>query len=376
MTSIGLLGYASGYGLPPSILTTPTPANPKQAGGTQAPEPDAASPVTVTLSEAAKAAIKAQADTPSLDSVTAAALKTIGQLLTAAGATGAISGGQATIDLSGLDRRSLFAVADNATGAFTADEQTVAADTLATSFENALAGPVAASRVTGDYASIYKAALAYLDKAGPEEKASPAWTQERAEVANGLQQVNANPGALPDDGTGDPVAAYVKALDGADPTTTRRDILEVAGDVRTALDQQYAAAPASGGATGAIDLSDLDDRSLAAMALNEGDQFSAHEVLAAKTEVRARSASSVLASYGQSGDAGAFSSDLIGRYSSMSDEERQAQGWTPEVFAKLVQNYKLSQTLGSMAGGGAGSLLATPDGASGSGSSSLLDFLT
>jgi hypothetical protein len=375
MTSIGLQGYASGYGLPPSVLATPTPANPRPAGGAQAAEPDPGSSVTVTLSDAAKAAIRAQADTPSLDSVTAAALKTIGQLLTAAGETDAIVNGQATIDLSGLDRRSLFAVADNANGAFTADEQTVAADTMASNFENALAGPVAASHVTGDYVSIYKAALAYLDKAGPEEKASPDWTQERAAIANGLERVEANPGALPADGTDDPVAAYVKALDGADPTTTRRDILDVASDVRTALDQQYAIATTSGAATGAIDLSALDDRSLAAMALNEGDQFSAHEQLAAKTEIRTRSASSVMASYSQS--AGAFSSDLISRYSSMSDEERQAQGWTPQVFAKLVQNYKLSQTLGGIAGGAGGSgLLAGPDGASGSGGSSLLDFLT
>ena len=70
------------------------------------------------------------------------------------------------------------------------------------------------------------------------------------------------------------------------------------------------------------------------------------------------------------------------RAAPLSDEERQAQGWTPEVFAKLVQNYKLSQTLGDVSGGGGSALLAGLDGSSGSalssgsGSSSLLDFLT
>ncbi len=163
------------------------------------------------------------------------------------------------------------------------------------------------------------------------------------------------------------------ALAGATPTTTNRDILKVAGDVRSVLDAQYASAP--DGQADAIDLSSFDDRALAAMALDKGDQFSSREIAAAKAEIRDR-ASSGLSGYAPNGGAthsSALGSDLITRYASMSAEKRQAQAWTPDLYEKLVQNQQLSQKLASL--GGASGSSGNPYLAGADRPMSLLDFL-
>lgn len=369
MTTLGQQTYAlhsaTAYSRP---ATLPLAGQPRGAQG-QAPAPSGGD--TVTLSDAAKAALKGQADLPPLDGVVSAARSALDKLLSEAKASDAISDGEPAIDMSGLDRRSLFAIASNQGGGFSADEQAVAAYTMGNNFGDALAGPVAASRITGDYAGVYKAALAYLDKAGPEEKAAADWARQHDALTQGLQQASANPGTPPAGIADDPVAAYVTALGGAAPTTANRDILKVASDVRAALDAQYAADPSL--QPDQVDLSAFDDRSLAAIALDKGDQFSAREVLAAKGEIRNRTASS-FASYGANGgaaDGGSLGADLISRYAGMSDEERQAQGWTPELYAKLVANEQLSQRLASMLGGS-----SNPYAAGAGQTMSLVDYLT
>lgn len=367
MTSIGpqayTSNYAGGYGL------APTSAEARKAAEERAAEQGGAGAggraVNVTLSDAAKAAMSLANDP--IDGVVSAARGVIDKLLAAAKASEAITGEKPNIDLGGLDRRSLFAVASNQGGGFTAGEQKLAAATLSAKFESALAGPLAASRITGDNAAVYKAALAYLDKAGPEEKASPDWAAQREAVVKGLQQLAAKPGVLPSGVENDPVAEYIEKLDDAAPSPATRDILKVAGDVRTVLDAAYAKDPDA-----APNLSAFDDRALAAVALNKGEQFSDEEVFAARAEIRDRAAGNISAGYGSIAEAnasGSLGANLIARYAGMSEEERQAQGWTPELYAQLLESHKLSQKLADMAGG-AGSYFG------GGRSSSLLDYLT
>ncbi|MBU1375880.1 MAG: hypothetical protein KKE02_23125 [Alphaproteobacteria bacterium] len=374
MTSISSLPYAAANAstyTAPAPVPTPTPAAP-QGEATSTPAP-AASAVKVTLSDAAKAALKAQAEAPTIASIAAAARSAIDKLLAQANTKVAIIDGRATIDLGGLDRRSLFAVASNAGGGFSATEQTLASATMAFQFEDTLAGPVAASRITGDYAGIYKAALAYLDKAGPEEKASAKWIAQREVLAKGYEQATATPGVAPKL-PNDPVAAYIAAQAEDTPIVGPRDITKVADDVRAALNAQYAKA---GDPDAAISLADFDDRALAAMALNKGGLFSPAETRAAQVEMRDRTNERMTEAYGSNiaaGSSATLGRDLIARYAGMSAEEREAQGWTPELYAKLVQNYQTSQKLTSMGASLAGGLYG--GGSETTGQPSLMDYLT
>src|SRR5687767_2001830 len=113
MTSINSLPYASSNTSAYAAPAPPTPPAPPQVE-TAATPTAAKSAVSVTLSDAAKAALKAQAETPTLASITAAARAVIDKLLAQAKTNDPLIDGRATIDLGGLDRRSLFAVASNA----------------------------------------------------------------------------------------------------------------------------------------------------------------------------------------------------------------------------------------------------------------------
>jgi hypothetical protein len=376
VTTIGATAYANVYTNSAGSSGAAPAASAQPAGNTAAAESTNGPAVTVTLSAAAQAALAAQSSAPSAADVAAAARQSIDSQLANAQTAAAASGdAPAPLDLSGLDRRSLYAVASNQGGLFSSGEQALATGTLADQFQAALAKPLAAARVTGDYAAIYQAAQTFLAQAGPEEKAGASWAQQSAAVANGLQEATKTPGVLPTDVPNDAVAAYVTTQDKNLPAASARNILDVASDVRTALDAQYAAADPGGTTTdgGTIDFSSLDDRSVAAIALNEGSAFSAHEVLEAKAEVRTRTATAVTASF--SSGSGALGQDLMTNYENMSPEERQAEGWTPELFAQVSANYQISQKLGGS--GGYLSALLTPDasGASG-GASTLLDYLT
>jgi hypothetical protein len=363
MTTIGPQTYAANSAAA-YLLATPAPASPKATTDDAASSASDSPAVTVTLSDAAKAAMQAQ-DDPT-DSVAAAARSAIDQLLADAKAKAVMSNGKPTIDMSGMDRRSLYAIASNQGGSFTADEQKLATSAMSNNFQAALAGPVAASRTTGDYAAIYQAGLDYLNQAGPEEKASAGWIQQQAALGMGLLQANATPGVMPTGVANDAVASYVKALGGVAPTTAKSDIDEVSGDARAAVDAQYA----KGADVSQLDLSAFDDRSLAAIALDKGNQFSTQEISAAKLEIRGRTSTSLMSDINQSG--GSVGGDIITRYAAMSPEERQAQGWTPELYDKMVQTTQLAQKVASMLAGGS----SNPYSAGSTGESSLLDYLT
>jgi hypothetical protein len=173
----------------------------------------------------------------------------------------------------------------------------------------------------------------------------------------------------------DPVAAYIAAHEEDAPIVGPRDIVKVAGDVRAVLDAQYAKAADP---EAPISLAAFDDRALAAIALDKGGLFSADEVRAAKLEIRDRNNDRMTEAYGSNvaaGSSGTLGRDLITRYASMSAEEREAQGWTPELYARLVQNYQTSEKLASMAGGAPGGLYGAGGGVTNA-MPSLMDYLT
>jgi AcrR family transcriptional regulator len=70
--------------------------------------------------------LAAQTDNRTTDAVVAAARSALDKLLADAKATSALKDGKATIDVSGLDRRSLYAIASNKGGKFSIEEQVVA----------------------------------------------------------------------------------------------------------------------------------------------------------------------------------------------------------------------------------------------------------
>ena len=369
----------NGYAANPYLTTTGTAAANTAATTTSPDASNAAaaktggSSVNVTLSVEAQAALAAQTDTRTTDAVVGAARTALDKLLADAKATSALKDGKATINLAGLDRRSLYAIASNQGGKFPIEEQVVASLQLKANRDAALSASASAMRVTGDYTGLYKAALANLEAAGPEEKAMGQWAKDKAALTEGLKQATEKPGVQPKGIEGDPIAAYLKDTGGVVANPRTRDIEKVASDVRSVLDKQYAAATKDGMATGPddgqIDFSKFDDRSLAAVALNKGDQFSDHEVAQAATEIRARNRDSVSGAFNSakgSSDPSAFGKTLITQYASMSDEERQAVGWTPALYDKMIAMQNLSDKLASM---------FNSDGSVNSGGTSLLDYL-
>ena len=330
--------------------------------------------VNVTLSPAAQAALKAQTDSRTIDAVVSDARTQIAALLKAAGTKSALNDGDAAIDLSDMDRRTLYAVASNQGGQFPMDQQVVAALALKDQHDQALAGPAAQARLTGDYASLYQAALDQMDAAGPEEKASAAWADTRAALVEGRKQAIARPGLAPTGIQNDSVAAYMKEAGGIVAGARTRDFGKVAGDVRAALDKQYELAVASNtapgaardGTSGEIDFRRFDDRSLSAVALNKDEQFTPHEVVQARAEIRARDSDAIKSNYQSAASQGGdFGKAMITRYAGMSAEERQAAGWTPAVYNKMVELQAASDKLAQMFNAD-GSVAAPP---------SMLDYL-
>lgn len=364
--------YVTAYAATATTTTANTATTSTGAQADTAAAKTSASSVNVTLSAEAQAALAAQTDSRTIDAVVASARSGLDKLLSDAKATSALKDGKATIDVSGLDRRSLYAIASNKGGKFSIEEQVVATLQMKANRDAALSASASAMRVTGDYAGLYKAALANLEAAGPEEKAMAQWSKDKAALTEGLKQATEKPGVQPTGIDGDPVAAYLKETGGVVASPRTRDINAVASDVRSVLDKQYAAATGEGMATGpddgTIDFSKFDDRSLAAVALNKGGQFSEHEIAQAAAEVKTRNRDSVSASYKstQGSDSSAFGKSLITQYAAMSDEERQAAGWTPALYDKMVAMQNLSEQLASM---------FNSDGSVNTGGSSLLDYI-
>jgi hypothetical protein len=349
---------------PTSPYSTPTYASKgttsqstaSNTGSTSKTQADSAT--NITLSDAAKSAA---AGTPKdFSAVIDDARAEITKLLLAASATSAYKDGKPTIDLSGLDRREVFAAASNAGGHFTEDEQKLATAEFQRRFDSAMAGPTGVARVTGNFNGLYQAAADYYDAMSDEEKAAEGWKEQRAAIETGLKETAADPTQARKDIPNDPVANYLQRLTEGSAGVPR-DFGDVGKDARAALDAQYAKAKASGTTIvfdarraqrgQMVDLSMLDNRALSAITLNQNDKFSPNEIRAANNELRARNGASILASFkldDKGADLTAFSQSIIGQYASMSDEERQAAGWTPELYNSAVANYQTSSKLSSL----------------------------
>jgi hypothetical protein len=156
-------------------------------------QPDTNAATNLTLSDAARAQLASASMLQDFSAVTADARNALDGLYAAAKVKGPIGDdGNTTIDLSSFDRRSLFAIASNNGGKFSPDEQTVANTELGNRFNDALAPAAATSKLTGDFSSVYKAALDYLDGASGEEKATATWSAQRAAVLKGVQATQQN----------------------------------------------------------------------------------------------------------------------------------------------------------------------------------------
>lgn len=308
---------------------------------------------SVTLSDEALAALA----TKDFATIIAETRTKLAALLKEADRDSPLEGDKLALDLSSLDPRELYAMASD--DSFSEDERAAAGIEMQRRFEQALSGPAALAKVTGNYTALYKAAAEYLDSLGTEEKAGADWIAGRAAVTEGLAQLKADPKTLPDAGEDDPVALYL-AVVAAGEAIKQPDIADVAGTARKTLDALYADAIKAGKAptfnkqttVGTyIDMSAFDSRTLSAIALNTGTKFAPEEVAAASAALRNKSGAALLAGFqsaAKSSDPTAFSQNIISIYSSMSAEERQAAGWSDAFYQAAVASYQSTSKLTQM----------------------------
>jgi hypothetical protein len=298
--------------------------------------------------------------------------------------------GKLQIDLSKQDRASLVAAASDTQNLFSDEEQQAAVEELQSRFEDELTPYIAIARKTGNYVQLYQAASDYLDKAGPDERATKSWQDTKKAVVDGLAAAKASPGKAPETGNdNDPVRALLDKREGTGSADAGASAETVAANARSMLDDQANAAKDDGtelvyGASSSgqmVDFSDFDNRTLAVMALNTDGSFSDEEVFAAKSELNVRTRNQMLGILNPSSGSASGSDmnlGLIRTYENMSDEEKQVLGVTDAVTDRLIQNYQSLQSMqnafmgGISAGGGMmnanmlglSALLADPDGSS------------
>ena len=191
--------------------STASKASPASTDTTDTSSPS--SSTSVTLSDEAKAYLAqtaADSEPPSVATLTTRARAWFDQQYAALGTSSAMLDGQVAVDFSGQTRATLSVIADNANGQFSKDEVTAATRTLQSRFNDAVSPHVVIARHTGDYASLYAAASDYLDQAGSDEKATPAWNDQKQAVLEGLAAARASFGKAPVTGNdADPVRALL-----------------------------------------------------------------------------------------------------------------------------------------------------------------------
>ena len=336
-------------------------------------------PTSVTLSDEAKAYLANKATAahhapPSITSLTTKARAWFDQQYASLGIPSAMLDGKVAVDLSGQSRATLSAVADNAQGQFTTDEATAATKALQTRFDDAMTPYVVIARHSGNYAGLYAAASDYLDSAGADEKATPAWQSQKQAVLQGLAAATASFGKAPDtNNDADPVRALLDRTSAPAPAPAAAagsspDALSASA--RAMLDAQASGARdngkelvfSSGRKTGQqVDFTDFDNRTLAIMALNTGASFSTEEAGAAKAELNQRSRSALLNAFDPKSGGGAMASSqaLLQQYSGMSAEEKKVLGFTDDYANKIAQNYRTMSSLQNSLGSGSGSGLTS-----------------
>jgi hypothetical protein len=317
---------------------------------------------SVTLSDAAKAYLAAAASSDGSNLATKAR-SWFDQQYQTLGIGSAMLDGEVAVDLTGQSRATLSVVAANAHGVFSTDESAAAGQTLQSRFNDAMTPQTVIARHTGDYAGLYQAASDYLDRAGPEERATAIWQSQNQAVQDGLTAAKSAFGKAPDTGNpDDPVRALLDATAQSDATTvTTTDPASVATHARAMLDAQANKARDAGAElvfdksrkNGQLaDFSGFDNQTLAVVALDQGATFSSAESRAAKTELDQRNRASVLKAFDTSngGSAQDASLALLKQYSSMSDAEKTALGYTDAFRDRIIQNYRTLSTLQNATG--------------------------
>jgi hypothetical protein len=370
-STLAYLGNAYG-GTSTATATSSSTASSKKTSATA---------TQVTISDTARALLAGQYSDQDFAAVTTQARTALDNLYKAANVSKPFADDEPTIDISSLDRRAVYAIASNSQGLFTADEQKLAAQQLQQRFDAAMKPALEAAKLLNDYSSLYKTALAYFDGMSPEEKADPAWVQQRAALSQGYQQALQNPAALPQNIPNDPLADFITRDAEAPASDPAKAFDTAASKARAALDQQYLAAKNNGKnlvfdasrRNGQLaDFSGFDNQSLSAISLNEGNQFSQAESYAAKQVLSERTRTNILKAFQQgtsSGDPRAASLGLIQQYQAMTPQERQAAGISSGLLDIAVSNYKSTTQLMSMFS------QATASSGSANGSASILDYM-
>jgi hypothetical protein len=319
---------------------------------------------SVTLSDEAKAYLEASGNAePSLATVAANARQFFDQQYAALGISSAVMDGEIALDLTGQDRATLSAVASNAQGLFSQEETDAAAKTLQVRFDDAVAPYVVIARHTGDYAMPYDAAISYLNNAGADERATPAWKSQYQAVLDGAAAAKSAFGKAPDTGNpDDPVRSLLDRTSSAGSQPAPTNAADLASRARSMLDAQANAARDNGTDLAfdrsrtsgqQVDYTDFDNRSLATIAQNQSGEFSAQETRSAKTELDQRNRASILATLNGSqsgGDARSASLALLKQYAGMSDEEKSVMGYTDAFASRIAQNYRTLTALQGAAG--------------------------
>ncbi|HEY4142613.1 MAG TPA: hypothetical protein VGM57_14425 [Pseudolabrys sp.] len=362
MSTIGinlpsLLNYISDNSAPKS---TSTPSLAQVLG--EVSSTVSQSSTNVTLSDDAKAYLASLANAVSDASASANTLATkarswFDQQYKDLGISSAMLDGKTAVDLTQQSRATLSAVAANTNSLFSPDETAAATNELQSRFNDAMAPQVVIARHNSDYTGLYSAALSYMDQAGADEKTTVAWQAQYQALTDGAAAAKLTPSTAPDTGdTNDPVRAL---LDSPTAGTTSADAStdSVAANARAMLDDQINAAKDNG--TQLVfnssqkvgqqaDWSQFDNRTLAAVALNQGSSFSTEEVRSAKAELDQRNRASILSAVNQSDGSGGSSLAMLQQYANMSTEEKSALGLTDQFANRLIQSYQSAQQMQSI----------------------------
>jgi len=369
-------GYAgNAYGTASAAANSASPTDSTDTSSSSS----SSSSTNVTLSDEAKAYLAAHADEakaylaaqaaddpPSVATLTTNARAWFDQQYASLGISSAMLDGQVAVDLSSQPRATLSVVANNALGKFTTDETAAAAKALQAKFDDAMTPHVVIARHTGDYASLYTAASDYLDQADANEKATPAWQNQKQAVLEGIAAAKGNFGKAPvTNNDNDPVRSLLDRTSVQTPAAAGSDPGTPSSNARAMLDAQANKAKDNGmelvfnkGRTGQqVDFSGFDNRTLAIMTLNADASFSAEEASAAKTELNQRTRSGILNAFDPTTGGGAQASSLalLQQYSAMSPEERKVLGFTDDYANKVMQNYRTMASIQNSLGSGSSS---------------------
>jgi len=332
---------------------------------------------SVTLSDTAKAYLATTAASDTSETSTAPDLaaqarawfdEQYGKL----GVTSPLIDGEVAVDFTGQSRATLAAVAANAKGLFSPDEQKAAAQALQSRFESAMASHVVLARHTGDYASLYQAASDYLNAAGDDERSTVAWKLQSQALAQGLTAASKSWGKAPDTGNADdPVRALLDKTTQSTATADAGDPASLAAQARAMLDAQANKARDSGTELvfdkarrvgTQVDFSKFDNQSLALVALNQDGSFSGEEARAARKELDQRNRTTLMNAFDPSNGGGVAGASLalLSLYSGMSAAEKAALGYGDRVQNQIVQSYRTISMLQQSTADSSGGSSATP----------------